>query len=81
MPRTFPPLVECWRDRHKKLRIYFRKGKGRRIRLPDHIGSDDFNAAYQAALAGQIAAKRERREPDGTGTIAALIRSYLRSAA
>jgi enterobacteria phage integrase len=80
MPRKLPLFVECWRDRHKKVRVYFRKGKGPRIPLPDNIGSDDFNAAYQAALAGQIAAKRERRVQDKPGTIAALIRSYLRSA-
>jgi integrase len=81
MPRKLPPFVECWRDRHNKLRVYFRRGKGPRIPLPNHIGSDDFNAAYQAVLAGQITAKHERREPDRPGTIAALIRSYLRSAA
>ena len=80
MPRKIPLFVERWRDRHKKMRVYFRKGKGPRIPLPDHIGSDDLNAAYQAALAGQIAAKRERRKQDKPGTIAALIRSYLRSA-
>src|SRR5262249_19692465 len=81
MPRKLPPFVECWRDRHKKVRVYFRKGKGPRIPLPGHIGSNDFNAAYQGALAGQIAGKRERREPEKPGTIAALIRSYMRSAA
>jgi integrase len=81
MPRKLPPFVECWRDRHKKVRVYFRKGKGPRIPLPGHIGSNDFNAAYQRALAGQIAATRERREPEKPGTIAALIRSYMGSAA
>jgi integrase len=81
MPRKFPPFVECWRDRHKKVRVYFRKGKGPRFPLPDHIGSEEFNLAYQRALTGQIEARRERREPEKPGTIAALIRSYLRSAA
>ncbi len=81
MPRKLPPFVECWRDRHKKLRVYFRKGKGPRIALPDNISSDEFIAAYQAALAGQIEAKRERREPEKPDTITALIRSYMRSAA
>jgi integrase len=81
MPRKRPPFVEVWRDRHGKLRVYFRRGKGIRIPLPDHIGSDEFMAAYQAALAGQIAARRQRHEPEKPGTIAALIRSYLRSAA
>jgi integrase len=52
-----------------------------RIPLPDNPGTEEFDAAYQAALAGLIIAKRERREPDKPGTIAALVRSYLRSAA
>ena len=81
MPRKLPPFVECWRDRHQKVRVYFRRGKGARIPLPGQIGSDEFNAAYQNALAGETAAKRERRQPDKPGSIAALIRSYLRSAA
>jgi integrase len=81
MPRRLPPFVECWRDRHSKIRVYFRKGKGVRIPLPSQIGSHEFRAAYQTALVGQIAAKRERREVDRPGTIASLIRSYLRSAA
>jgi enterobacteria phage integrase len=81
MPRKRPPHVECWRDRHGKIRVYFRKGKGRRFALPDHIGSEEFEAAYQNALAGYIAAKRERRRADAPGTIGALIVSYMRSAA
>jgi integrase len=81
MPRKLPPHVECWRDRHGKIRVYFRKGKGPRVPLPDRVGSDEFEAAYQAALAGHIAAKRERRHADPPGTIGALIASYMRSAA
>lgn len=80
MPRRLPPFVECWRDRHKKLRVYFRQGKGPRIPLAAQIGSDDFNTAYQAALAGQIATKRERKTPIITDTIEALIFSYKHSA-
>jgi hypothetical protein len=34
MPRKLPPLVERWRDRHGKMRHYFRKGKGARFPLP-----------------------------------------------
>jgi hypothetical protein len=79
MPRKLPPFVECWRDRHGRMRVYFRKGKGQRTALPSSIGSDEFNAAYQAALTGQIAAKRERRIPAQPGSIAALIISYMRS--
>ena len=80
MPRKRPPFVECWRDRHGRVRVYFRKGKGQRIALPTSVGSDDFNAAYQAAIAGQIDSKREQRKPEKQGTVAALINSYKRSA-
>src|SRR5262249_14586558 len=80
MARKRPPFVECWRDRHGRLRVYFRKGKGQRIALPSSIGSDEFNVAYQAAFAGQIEARREQRKPADPGTIAALIDSYKRSA-
>jgi enterobacteria phage integrase len=75
MARKRPPFVECWRDRHGRLRVYFRKGKGQRIALPSSIGSDEFNIAYQAAFAGQIA-KRDEQRPVQPGTIAALINSY-----
>ncbi len=83
MPRKLPPFVELWRDRHRKVRVYFRKGKGPRLPLPSDITSDEFSARYQAALAGHLAAwpKREHAEPDKPGTIAALILSYKRSAA
>src|SRR5205085_7521197 len=81
MPRKLPPFVECWRDRHGKLRVYFRKAKGRRVPLPASIGSDGFNAAYQAALSGQLRPARERHSRPAPGTIAALITSYIRSAA
>jgi enterobacteria phage integrase len=81
MPRKFPPFVECWRDRHGKIRVYFRQKKGPRIPLPASVGSDDFNAEYQAALSGQLAKMRERRRPDKPDTIAALVTTYMRSAA
>ena len=53
MPRKLPPFVERWRDRHGKIRVYFRKDRGPRIPLPDTIGSDEFNVAYEAALLGR----------------------------
>jgi enterobacteria phage integrase len=81
MPRKLPPFVECWRDRHGKLRVYFRKGKGARIALPTSIGSDEFNSAYQAALSGQLAPARQRHASPLPGTIAALIVSYMRTTA
>jgi integrase len=80
MPRRLPPFVECWRDRHGKVRVYFRKDRGPRIRLPKCIGSIEFNVAYQAALAGQLAPVRERHARAAVGTIGALIAHYKQSA-
>jgi enterobacteria phage integrase len=81
MPRRLPPFVECWRDRHRKVRVYFRKDRGPRIPLPNNIGSDEFNVAYQAALAGQLAPVRERHARAAAGTIGALMEHYKQSAA
>jgi enterobacteria phage integrase len=81
MRRKLPPFVECWRDRHGKLRVYFRKGRGRRIPLPASVGSNDFVAAYQAAVTGQLTPARELHARPVAGTIGALIASYLRSSA
>lgn len=80
MPRKRPPFVELWRDRHGKVRVYFRKDRGPRIPLPDAIGSDEFNTAYQAALLGQPEPVRDRFVRAVPGTIAALIASYMKSA-
>ena len=80
MPRKRPPFVELWRDRHGKVRVYFRKEKGPRLPLPDAIGSDEFNAAYQAALLGQPAPVRDRFVRAAPGTLAALVASYMKSA-
>src|ERR1044072_5906165 len=80
MPRKRPPFVELWRDRHGKVRVYFRKDRGPRIPLPDAIGTGAFNIAYQKALAGEFVNVRDRVERASPGTIAALTASYLRSA-
>lgn len=79
MPRDLPPFVESWRDRHGHHRVYFRRGKGARIRLPVAIGSEEFNRAYASALAGDPASGRQKRTPIKPGSLAALIASYMRS--
>lgn len=73
MPRKRPPFVELWRDRHGKIRVYFRKGRGPRLALPSTIGSDEFNVAYQAALLNQPTAVQEHFVPAAPGTISALV--------
>lgn len=81
MRRKLPPFVECWRDRHGKLRVYLRRDRGRRIALPITIGSEEFNAAYQAALLGQLTSAPDPHHGPTVGTIGALIVSYIRSSA
>jgi enterobacteria phage integrase len=77
MPRKLPPHVE---RNHVKGHTYlsFRKGKGPRVRLPNDPASDEFMAAYKAALLGQ-AAPRDSFVRAAPGTLAALISSYMKS--
>lgn len=79
MPRRLPPWVE---RNYVKGHTYlsFRRGKGARIRLPDDPTSDEFMAAYQAALAGKaVPPHANPAKRDAAGTIGALIASYKRS--
>jgi integrase len=73
--------VHEFRDRHGKVRRYFRRPGFKRIALPGLPGSAEFMAAYQAALAGDAVAKVEigasRTIP---GTVAAAVVSYFNSA-
>ena len=79
MPRKLPPYVEAWHDRHGKLRVYFRKGKGGRVSLPSEIDSDEFRRAYADALAGLVSKKAIKLGAVQSGTIGALIVAYLKS--
>ena len=78
MTRIRLPYVNEYRDVRGKLRRYFRKGH-QRVPLSGLPGSDEFMAAYQAALAGvetkpaAISAK--------PGTVSAAIVGYYRSQA
>lgn len=82
MPRSTPPYVETWRDRCGLLRVYFRRGKGQRTKLPEQIGSEAFNIAYAACLAGEpVPGMRQKRQPAKPGTFEALIISYMHSTA
>lgn len=53
MPRPRKPYIQKEVTRHGRTVWYFRRGKERRIRLPGAFGSPEFNAAYDAALAGR----------------------------
>ena len=79
MRRTFPPYVYRERTRHGRRVLYFRRGKGRRIRLPDDTESPEFQAAYQAALTGNPPPSKTTRTPPHS--LAWLIDRYMESAA
>ena len=60
MRRRLPPYVYREHTRHGRAVLYFRRGKERRVRLPDDIYSEAFESAYEAALKG-----RRRPHPRG----------------
>jgi integrase len=77
VPRPLPPFLHREITRHKRPVWYFRRGKGRRIRIPGEFGSAEFNAAYDAALNGV----RPKRAGPAQGTFAAALRLYKQSQA
>lgn len=79
MPRRLPAYVYRERTRHGRSVLYFRRGKGRRLRLPDDPTSPDFEAAYRAALAGE--APQAAREQVSPQSLRWLVDRYRESAA
>ena len=78
MPRKLPPHVEK-NPVKNKVYLSFRIGKGPRIRLPDDPTSPEFRAAYAAAMTGQTIDPRPAMRKDPSGTIGALIASYVKN--
>lgn len=76
MPRKLPPYVTRERTRHGQMVFYFRRGKGKRIRLPS-ISDRAFDAAYHAALAGEPTPKKQVAN---TTTLKWLIARYRETA-
>jgi integrase len=64
MPPKLPPFLHRQTTRHGRVIWYFRRGKGKRVRLPDQFGSPEFWAAF-AAAAGP-GAKAGKSPPSGT---------------
>lgn len=71
------PHVDSFTDRHGHVRVYFRRGRGKRIALPA-LSSPAFMQAYHAAL-GSAPARKTAKPRDGT--VAALLASYYASPA
>lgn len=66
--------IHRFRDRHGKIRHYFRKPGLKRVPLPGMPGSSEFMEAYQAALHGAPIERPSRAKP---GTIAAAVEGYF----
>ena len=61
MTRVKLPYINQFRDRHGKLRCYFRRPGGKSIPLSGVPGSPEFLEAYRLATAGLQPPKRARR--------------------
>src|SRR6516164_4337546 len=80
MARLKLRYVNEYRDRHGKIRRYFRRKGQRSIPLPGLPGSIEFMSAYQAALA-IVAPPPPSPKHVIAGSLAAVAAGYFRSAA
>lgn len=80
MRRRLPPYVYRERTRHGRAVLYFRRGKGQRVRLPDDPTSPEFEAAYRAALVGETP-QQGPREQVSPRSLQWLVDRYRESAA
>jgi enterobacteria phage integrase len=69
------PYVKVYRDRHGRVRRYFHRKGQPDVALPGLPGSEEFAAAYQAALA----APPKARSRHAAGTLARLVEEYYQS--
>lgn len=60
MPRPRYPHLHSEFTRHGKRVWYFRRGKGKRVRIDHDYGTDEFKEAYEAALVGDDAPKAKK---------------------
>lgn len=72
------PYVQVFKDRHGKLRHYYRRGRFPRIPLPGTPGSDEFMAAYAQAHGRTDEPKPQKRAVQPR-SINALMVEYYRS--
>ena len=80
MPRPRPPHLHRQVSRHGQTVWYVRIGKGRRIRIRSAFGSPEFDAEYQAAIAG-LPTRQNTKEGTSTGSLAWLIERYRETGA
>jgi hypothetical protein len=78
MPRPRPPHLQREETRHGRITWYVRLDKGPRIRIRAAFGSADFDAEYQAAIAGTV---RPADAGPVAGTLAWLIAQHRETTA
>jgi len=76
MPRPRPPHLVREITRHGKAVWYVRVGHGKRIRIKEEFGTEAFDAAYRAALAGE---DRSGGARPAAGSLSWLIERYRES--
>src|SRR6185312_16331344 len=76
MPKPKPPYLQRHVTRHGKVVWYVRKGRGPKIRINGAYDSDEFKAAYRAAIAGEAPTPRGGPQKD---TLAWLIKLHRAS--
>ena len=76
MPRPRPPHLHRQVTRHGKTVWYVRVGRGPRIRIRSAFGTPEFDAEYQAAIAGVPARQTSKPAQTITGSLAWLIERY-----
>ena len=79
MRRRLPPYVYRERTRHGRWVYYYRRGKGRRVRLPEDPTTPEFDEAYRAALTGAV--PDPRNEQAAAQSLRWLVERYRESAA
>ena len=77
MTRIHLRYVDRFVDRHGYVRHYFRRPGGKRFALPGVPGSDEFMAAYKAALAGEDVSAAEPKVRGEPGTFSRLAAQYF----
>jgi hypothetical protein len=78
MTRLRLQFIHEFRDRHGKIRRYFRRPGCKAIPLPGLPGSSEFMTAYHAALGGMaVPQKQIGTARTIAGTVQALVAAYL----
>jgi integrase len=77
MGRPRPPHLHHEFTRHRRPVWYVRVGKGPRIRIRAEYGTDDFKAAYQAALRGEAAPGKQEYPAQTLGWLIARYRESI----